>query len=153
MAVLLAVGWIGRPVRADGLDGVTARIETSVTTIHPGKPIPVRFVVANASDYPVALAVPDTRVLAADPVAGLPVAHVFSGQGFGGLTVRGGYDRTWTRATGYEPPAEAPEVLLAPHGVVGGGAGRAAVFSRRCNRRGPIVWSGSPMADCSPRTS
>ncbi len=102
----------------DPLEGVEARLSTPVQTIHPGKPIRVRFSLQNHTDRPVVLSVPDVETEPVRKVIDLPLAHVFSGVGYGALTVRGDFDRTWTDAFGYEPPSAAPDLVLAPHAGV-----------------------------------
>ena len=101
------------------LEGVEARIFTASTAIQPGEPIFVEFTLRNTTDSPVVLSVPGTSPQPVSSVTGLPLAHVFSGDAFTGLIIKGDFGRTWVDAIGYHPPGEVPEVVLAPHGVVG----------------------------------
>lgn len=110
---------VSGPAAADPYAGVEARLSASVLTFHPGKPIRIRFMLQNTTDAPVTLAVPDTKPLAPGSLTELPAAHVFSGAGFGGLIIRGDYDRVWKETTGYVPPAEAPEMVLGAHTLIG----------------------------------
>jgi len=103
----------------DPFAGVEARLTAPVTTVAPGKPVRVRFSIYNGNDHPVVLSVPGTTTGPTEPAIDLPDSHIFSGTGFAGLTIRGDYDRTWKDAYGVVPPAEAPELVLAPHAFVG----------------------------------
>jgi hypothetical protein len=134
-------------VLADGFEGIAAQISAPVANIHPGKPVPVRFTLVNENDHPVVLSTPETESKPPLAVAGLPIEHVFSGVGFGGLTIRGDYDRVWTEAFGYSPATESPELILGPH------APRSTLrnTTRHCSRRVATAWCGNRMAGCSRR--
>lgn len=111
---------LGAVARADDpYAGIEARLSAPVTTIHPGKPVRVQFALYNNTDHPVVLAVPGTTSVPAEPAVDLPEAHIFSGSGFAALTIRGDFERSWKDATGVVPPAEAPELVIAPHAFVG----------------------------------
>jgi hypothetical protein len=111
-------GWC-RVFAEDGYQGVEARIECPSRTVQPGKPVLVELTLHNTTDKPVVLSVPGVSPEQLSPVLGLPLAHVFSGQGFTGLVVRGDLNRTWADAFEYQPPTSAPDIVLAPHGLVG----------------------------------
>ncbi|MCB9851022.1 MAG: peptidylprolyl isomerase [Phycisphaerales bacterium] len=141
VAALLAGGLALAPVRGDGFAGIEALVSAPVANIHPGNPVPVRFTLHNSTDKPVVLSVPDAEPKPPTAVAQLPLAHVFSGAGFGGVTIRGDYDRVWADATGYHAPAEAEELILGPHALVGTEIDLASYFpALQSPGRYRIVW-------------
>jgi len=104
----------------EGVDlGVEARISAPVTTIPPGEPVVVYFTLRNLTDHPVVLSVPGMDTGPAQTMAGLDLAHVFSGPAFGALTIEGSFNRVWREWEGYQPAQSAPKLVIAPHGVVG----------------------------------
>jgi cyclophilin family peptidyl-prolyl cis-trans isomerase len=117
MFVVLMVA--AAPALGDPYRGVEARLSAPVTTVHPGKPVRVQFALFNNTDGTSRLTVPGADAVPAHDVVELPRSHIFSGEGFGGLTIRGDYDREWKDAFGYVPPAVAPELVLGPHTFVG----------------------------------
>jgi len=107
---------------------VEARISAQVLTVYPGKPVRIQFSLYNRSEKPVKLLVPGAEAVMGNCSAELPESHIFSGEGFGGLTIRGDYEREWKDAFGLIPPAEAPELHLGPHSFVGREIDLAAYF-------------------------
>ena len=87
--------------------------------VNVGEPIWVEFRIQNTSDEPVILFVPGTEPEIVEESMGLPLAHVFSGPAFGGLTIRGENDREWSVAEGYQPPGKAPVITLGPRASIG----------------------------------
>jgi len=101
----------GRPIRA--------RLFSALSHVNVGSPIWVEFLIENTSDEPVTLFVSGTEPEIAGEAMGLPLAHVFSGEAFGALTIRNENSRNWDLAVGYQPPAKTPVVTLAPHSSIG----------------------------------
>ncbi len=99
--------------------GVEARISSPNVLVQPGRPVLIDLTLYNTTDDPVTLSVPDVEAEQAGAAMTLPLSHVFSGAGFGGLVIRGDYDRTWVDADGYHPPGSAPDVVLGAHSIVG----------------------------------
>ncbi len=87
--------------------------------VNVGQPVWVDFLIRNASDEPLILSVPGTDPEVSGTEMGLPLAHVFSGEGFSAVTIRNENDREWSVASGFQPPAKASIVVLAPHATVG----------------------------------
>jgi cyclophilin family peptidyl-prolyl cis-trans isomerase len=101
-------------------EGLRAAINARSRTVSVGKPVWIEFTISNESDEPVALQVAGTRPGPDQPLVGLPVAHVFSGKAFSGLTIDSmSINRSWDVPMYYQPPEQAPELMLAPHGSVG----------------------------------
>jgi len=120
ISVLLLVPAVsGQPAAAADPTALVATLSTSTRQVVPGRPIWIDFTITNTSDEPVELAVPGTRTLPSAGVVGLPLAHVFSGEGFGALTIHGEQGQTWDLMYGYQPPAMAETVVLGPHASVG----------------------------------
>ena len=105
--------------QAGPFDGLEARIDTPCPTVLPGQPVIIEFTLRNNTENPIALSVADLTAEPSTKVVGLPLSHVFSGTGYTGLTVRGQYNRTWTDVFDYQQPASAPELIIAPHAIVG----------------------------------
>lgn len=99
--------------------GIEARLSAPLTTIPPGEPVIVEFSIRNLTDSPIVLSVPGMEPEPARSMAGLDLAHLFSGPGFRGLTIESTFNRVWRDAQGYDPPRSAPKLVIAPHGIVG----------------------------------
>jgi len=107
-------------VRAQGdLSSLVATISTPARHALPGQPLQIDFTLANTSDDPIELAVPETKPLPSTGLVGLPLAHVFSGPGFSALTIDSDHGPSWNVVTGYDPPAAAETLVLGPHASVG----------------------------------
>jgi cyclophilin family peptidyl-prolyl cis-trans isomerase len=87
--------------------------------VNAGAPVVVEFSIMNETAEPLSLFVPGTDPEIGDASMGLPMSHVFSGERFEGLRIRGEYNRTWDVPVGYRPPATAPVVTLGPHQSIG----------------------------------
>ena len=96
-----------------------ATLNARARHINVGDPVWIEFSIENVSDEPVTLFVSGTDPEIVDERMGLPFAHVFSGEAFGGVTIRNDAGRTWDVAIGYQPPAVAPVVTVAPQSSVG----------------------------------
>ncbi len=103
-------------------DGVIrAHILCQSTHVNVGEPILVDFLIQNASKTePAILSVhgTDPEVMEGDLMT-LPIAHVFSGPDFSAINIRNEENRLWNAPNGYQPPAKAPIVALAPSSFVG----------------------------------
>lgn len=105
------------PAESPSLRAVIAAPERLVPV---GKPVWVECSIVNQSDKPEKLSVPGMRTDRPTPVAGLPVAHVFSGTAYGGLLVESlDTHRQWDVPMDYQPQESAPEVVLAGRSSVG----------------------------------
>ena len=106
--------------RAPDAVGLRAVIQTRERTLDVGKPVWLEFSIVNDSDRPLKLSVPGLKGESAAVFQGLPLEHVFSGKAFEGLLIEslasGG---KWEQPVEYQPPAAAPQVLLAPRASVG----------------------------------
>ncbi len=99
---------------------VEAVIAAHRTHVHVGEPVWIDFLLYNTSDRPIVLDVPETKPASTkDPVMGLPVEHVFSGERFRALSVLDGAGKTWGREVMQRPANGVAAVSLAPKGVVG----------------------------------
>jgi len=110
-------GWAVGAAPADG--GIQARLSAPHVRVNAGDPVPVEFSIFNGTDEPQPLLVPGTEPEVVENAMGLPLAHVFSGEAFGALVVRGPDDQSWNVAVGYQPPARAPVVTLGPQQSIG----------------------------------
>ena len=99
--------------------GIEARLSAPETTIPPGEPVVVEFSLRNLTDRPVVLTVPGIKTDSARKMSGLDLSHVFSGPAFRSLSVASSFDRVWREPEGYKPPQSAPQLIIAPYGVVG----------------------------------
>ncbi|MCP4251477.1 MAG: hypothetical protein GY778_30950 [bacterium] len=109
-----------QPVVAGGdHSSLVATITTSNRYVQPGASVWVDFTITNTSDHTVELAVPETKTSPANGSVGLPIAHVFSGAGFSGLSIASEHGQSWNAAIGYQPPASSETLLLRPHASVG----------------------------------
>lgn len=116
MSLLVAAAAAGQ----EGVDlGIEAHISAPVTTVPPGEPVIVQFTLRNLTDQPVVLTVPGMDADTAQPMAGLDLAHVFSGPAFEALSIEGSFNRVWRDSQGYHPAQSAPKLVIAPHGIVG----------------------------------
>jgi len=118
---LLAVGLSCAVVLGQGRsDGpLRAHLHAVKRHVNVGEPIWVEFRIQNVFDEPAILFVPGTEPEIIEEVAGLPLAHVFSGQAFSGLTIRNQNNRSWNVAESYQPPGKAPVITLGPRATIG----------------------------------
>lgn len=99
---------------------VEAELRTAQPIYQVGQPVWVEFVLRNLTTEPLTLAVPNALTAEAGPPAmGLPLSHVFSGVGFGALTVIRQTDQTVTAPVSRKPASMVAPVVLAPFGSVG----------------------------------
>src|SRR5512147_2763641 len=100
------------PVRAD--------LQVDKATVQTGQPVWVTFMLTNLSGEPVALKVPDVPAVEnASGEVGLPLAHVFSGPRYTGVTIRDSRGEDWDTQVVLRPRGSAPLIRLAPHASVG----------------------------------
>lgn len=120
---LLVLSIVTLSATAQGQDRQNTALRASLVTktrhFRVGQPIPVNFLISNDSNEPQPLLVPGTSPEIADNAMGLPISHVFSGEAYGGLTIRNAENRTWNIAHGYQPPGAAPFITLAPRSTIG----------------------------------
>ncbi|HOA73739.1 MAG TPA: peptidylprolyl isomerase [Phycisphaerae bacterium] len=99
---------------------VRAGLRTDKPIVQAGKPIWVEFTLTNLTENRLTLRVPD---LSSDPVdvseMGLPVEHVFSGQGFGGPVLEDDHGEVRDSKVAIRPKGPVPAIKLAPFGSVG----------------------------------
>ncbi len=121
LLLVLPTIWLAPDARGqDRLDPVLrASLVTSARHFRVGEPIYVDFRISNLSGEAQPLIVPGTTYERAEDAMGLPISHVFSGEGFGALSIRNAENRTWNVAHSYRPPAETPIVTLAPRSSIG----------------------------------
>ncbi len=99
---------------------VRATIRTDRPIIQSGRPVWVEFTLSNLTNDPLTLRVPNAPVDETAPAEmGLPLAHVFSGPGYSGVTVRDARGETFDASVALRPKGPTPAVRLAPHGTVG----------------------------------
>ena len=111
---LLAGG--GADTQADEL---LAHLTLTSRNVQTGQPVWALFLLENASDHPITLAVPQVEPALPSPAMGLPLSHVFSGPEASGVTVATESGQSWTRPIRYRMPSTASPVTLAPHSTVG----------------------------------
>ena len=100
--------------------GLTARVIPTSRFVPMNHPIWVEFVIENVSSEPITLTVQGTEPAIPSPEVGLPLSHIFSGgTGEAGVMVMTETGRSWAQPIGFNTPAQAPILLLAPRGVVG----------------------------------
>lgn len=120
LCITLSLPWGASALAQSSLnETLQARIDSPRVHVNAGAPVVVEFSVMNLTGEAISLFVPGTDPEVGDASMGLPLSHVFSGDAFEGLTIRGENDRRWDVAVGYQPPAGTPVVMLGPHQSIG----------------------------------
>jgi peptidyl-prolyl cis-trans isomerase B (cyclophilin B) len=99
---------------------VRAGLRTDKLVVQAGKPVWVEFTLTNLTENRLTLRIPD---VSSDPVdvseMGLPVEHIFSGQGFGGPALEDERGEVRDSKVAIRPKGQVPAIKLAPFGSVG----------------------------------
>ena len=97
-----------------------AVLQPERATVLAGRPVWALLTLVNLTAEPQTLEVPDAELGAdAPPQMGLPLAHVFSGKRFSGVTVKDEHGAVFGEAFSCKPRGAVPPVTLAPHGCAG----------------------------------
>ena len=97
-----------------------AEIRPVSTTIQVGRPVWVDFVIINPTGSPVTLTHPSgDSAEAGSPEMGLPMGHVFSGDGFDSVRVMSSKHRVLSDRVGAVPTGGATTIKVAPGASVG----------------------------------
>lgn len=118
LGAVLALASVTSAQEQKTLDGVRARLYLPSSFVDVGRPVWVDFIVENQTDEPVTFAVPGAEPKTSPKEMGLPLAHVFSGNGFEGPVISDEAGRRWNMPVGVQPPAKAPVLIVGPHSSV-----------------------------------
>ncbi|MBP7933001.1 MAG: peptidylprolyl isomerase [Phycisphaerae bacterium] len=99
---------------------IAAWLRTDRPLVQAGREVWIDFILTNLTTAPVSLQIPRTTSEGAGaPLMGLPTAHVFSGVGFSGLSIRDVHGDAFDTSVSVSPRGLVPAIQLAPHGSVG----------------------------------